>query len=116
MAARAAAAAVAADNLNSRNKPRTPSAALISRSSLPIHSDSRPLQAGASHLLLDNFEPATAAELVRIIDGRAKVEISGGVTLQRMRELAATGADFVSVGALTHSAPAVDLSFDIEPA
>ena len=48
--------------------------------------------------------------------GRAKTEISGGVTLQRMRELAATGADFVSVGALTHSAPAVDLSFDIEPA
>ncbi len=48
--------------------------------------------------------------------GRAKIEISGGVTLERMPELAATGADYVSVGALTHSAPAVDISFEIEPA
>ena len=48
--------------------------------------------------------------------GRAKIEISGGVTLERIPELAATGADFVSVGALTHSAPAVDISFEIEPA
>ena len=47
--------------------------------------------------------------------GRAKIEISGGVTLERIPELAATGADFVSVGALTHSAPAVDISFEIEP-
>ena len=44
-----------------------------------------------------------------------KIEISGGVTLERIPELAATGADFVSVGALTHSAPAVDISFEIEP-
>ena len=49
------------------------------------------------------------------IGGRAKIEISGGVTLERMPELARTGADYVSVGALTHSAPAVDLSFEIEP-
>ncbi len=47
--------------------------------------------------------------------GRAKTEISGGVTLARIPELAATGADFVSIGALTHSAPAVDISFEIEP-
>jgi nicotinate-nucleotide pyrophosphorylase (carboxylating) len=47
--------------------------------------------------------------------GLAKVEISGGVTLERLPALAATGADFVSVGALTHSAPAVDISFEIEP-
>jgi 3-keto-L-gulonate-6-phosphate decarboxylase len=45
--------------------------------------------------------------------GRAKIEISGGVTLERMPELAATGADYVSVGALTHSAPAADISFDV---
>ena len=51
----------------------------------------------------------------RRIAGRAKTEISGGVTLDRMPELAQTGADYVSVGALTHSAPAVDLSFEIEP-
>jgi nicotinate-nucleotide pyrophosphorylase (carboxylating) len=49
------------------------------------------------------------------VDGRAKVEISGGVTLDRIPELATTGADFVSVGALTHSAAAADISFEIEP-
>ena len=54
-------------------------------------------------------------EAVARARGRAKIEISGGVTLERMPELAATGADFVSVGALTHSAPAVDISFEIEP-
>ena len=43
-------------------------------------------------------------------------DLSGGVTLERMRELASTGADFVSVGALTHSSPAIDISFEIEPA
>jgi nicotinate-nucleotide pyrophosphorylase (carboxylating) len=47
--------------------------------------------------------------------GRAQIEISGGVTLERIPELATTGADFVSVGALTHSAPAIDISFEIEP-
>ena len=47
--------------------------------------------------------------------GRAKIEISGGVTFDRLPELATTGADYVSVGALTHSAPAVDISFEIEP-
>ena len=48
-------------------------------------------------------------------DGRATIEISGGVTLDRIPELSATGADFVSIGALTHSAPAIDISFEIEP-
>jgi nicotinate-nucleotide pyrophosphorylase (carboxylating) len=54
-------------------------------------------------------------EAVRRAGGRARIEISGGVTLARIPELAATGADFVSAGALTHSAPAVDISFEIEP-
>jgi nicotinate-nucleotide pyrophosphorylase (carboxylating) len=69
------------------------------------------LDAGAKHLLLDNFTPAEAADLVRQIAGRAKVEISGGITLSNVREYALTGADFVSSGAITHSAVAVDLSF-----
>jgi nicotinate-nucleotide pyrophosphorylase (carboxylating) len=55
-------------------------------------------------------------EAVRRCRGRAKTEISGGVTLARMPEIAETGADFVSVGALTHSAPAADISFEIERA
>jgi nicotinate-nucleotide pyrophosphorylase (carboxylating) len=74
------------------------------------------LQAGAEIVLLDNFSTADIIEAVKRCSGRARTEISGGVTLQRMSELAATGADYVSVGALTHSAPAVDISFEIEPA
>jgi nicotinate-nucleotide pyrophosphorylase (carboxylating) len=73
------------------------------------------LAAGAGIILLDNLSTAEMREAVRRISGRAKTEISGGVTLDRIPELASTGADYVSVGALTHSAPAADLSFEIEP-
>lgn len=74
------------------------------------------LEAGADIILLDNLSTAEIIEAVRRCRGRAKTEISGGVNLGRIPELAATGADYVSVGALTHSAPAADLSFEIEPA
>lgn len=74
------------------------------------------LQAGADILLLDNMETADIQEAVRRCRGRAKTEISGGVSLDRIPELACTGADFVSSGALTHSAAAADISFEIEPA
>jgi nicotinate-nucleotide pyrophosphorylase (carboxylating) len=74
------------------------------------------LDAGAEILLLDNMTTDDIREAVRRCRGRAKTEISGGVTLARIPELASTGADFVSAGALTHSAPAVDISFDIQPA
>ena len=67
------------------------------------------LNAGADIVLLDNMSTPDITEAVRRCRGRAKTEISGGVTLSRMPELAATGADFVSIGALTHSAPAADL-------
>ena len=73
------------------------------------------LAAGAGIILLDNLSIEETREAVRRIAGRAKVEISGGVTLERMPQLAATGADYVSIGALTHSAPAADLSFELEP-
>jgi nicotinate-nucleotide pyrophosphorylase (carboxylating) len=71
--------------------------------------------AGVDVILLDNLSTPEIAEAIRRISGRAKTEISGGVTLERLPELAATGADYVSVGALTHSAPAADLSFELEP-
>jgi nicotinate-nucleotide pyrophosphorylase (carboxylating) len=74
------------------------------------------LAAGADILLLDNMTTDQIREAVVRSRGRAKTEISGGVTLSRIPELAATGADFVSSGALTHSAPAVDISFETEPA
>jgi nicotinate-nucleotide pyrophosphorylase (carboxylating) len=73
------------------------------------------LAAGAETILVDNMPTASICEAVKRAAGRAKVEISGGVTLERIPELAATGADFVSAGALTHSAPAVDISFEIDP-
>jgi nicotinate-nucleotide pyrophosphorylase (carboxylating) len=89
-----------------------------SASKLPIEIEVRTreelteaLSSGASHILLDNFAPPEAAALVRQIAGRAKVEISGGVTLDNIRAYAQTGADFVSSGAITHSAIAVDISF-----
>jgi len=72
------------------------------------------LAAGAGHLLLDNLTPEEAAEWVREIAGRATVELSGGITLENVRAYAETGADFVSAGAITHSARAMDISFRLE--
>jgi nicotinate-nucleotide pyrophosphorylase (carboxylating) len=71
------------------------------------------LEAGADIVLLDNLSTPDIIEAVGKCRGKARTEISGGVTLSRMPELAATGADYISVGALTHSAPAADLSFEI---
>ena len=73
------------------------------------------LVARANVIMLDNMPIDAMREAVRMIAGRAKVEISGGVTLERIPELASTGADYVSVGALTHSAASADLSFELEP-
>ena len=72
------------------------------------------LAAGAAHLLLDNLTPAEAADWVREMAGRARVELSGGITLENVRAYAETGADFVSAGAITHSARAMDISFRLE--
>jgi len=72
------------------------------------------LDAGARHLLLDNLTPGDAADWVREIAGRAKVELSGGITLDNVRAYAETGADYVSAGAITHSARAMDISFRLE--
>jgi nicotinate-nucleotide pyrophosphorylase (carboxylating) len=69
---------------------------------------------GATHLLLDNLTPEQAREWVMRIAGRAIVELSGGITLANARAYAQSGADFVSAGALTHSAPAVDINFRLE--
>ncbi len=71
------------------------------------------LAAGADALLLDNMSRADLAEAVRRAAGRALLEASGGVTLKTVRAIAETGVDLISVGALTHSAPAVDISMKI---
>ena len=64
--------------------------------------------------MLDNLTPAQAAEQIRNIAGRATVELSGGITLETIREYAEAGADFISCGAITHSATAVDINFRLE--
>jgi nicotinate-nucleotide pyrophosphorylase (carboxylating) len=71
------------------------------------------LAAGADVIMLDNLPDDETVDAVRRIAGRARVELSGGVTLDRLPRLARLGADFVSIGALTHSAPAVDISLEI---
>ncbi|MEO5770347.1 MAG: carboxylating nicotinate-nucleotide diphosphorylase, partial [Polyangia bacterium] len=76
------------------------------------------LEAGAEAVLLDNFATRDIVDAVKRVRDRAPrtlIEVSGGVTLDRMHELAKTGADIISVGSLTHSARAVDLSMEIRP-
>jgi len=72
------------------------------------------LEAGASIVLLDNMDTPTVRAAVERVAGRALVEVSGGVRLERVRELAATGVNVISVGALTTRAPWIDLSLDLE--
>jgi nicotinate-nucleotide pyrophosphorylase (carboxylating) len=73
------------------------------------------LAAGAPRILLDNMDPSGLRAAVARIGDRAETEASGGVTLETVREIASAGVDFVSVGALTHSAPPLDLSLLLEP-
>lgn len=92
------------------------------RPDLPIEVEAQTLdevdtavRARADIVLVDNMALDDIREAVRRARGVAKVEISGGVTLERLPALADTGADYVSAGVLTHSAPAIDISFEIEP-
>ena len=73
------------------------------------------LAAGADRLLLDNMGPEQLREAAALVAGRAELEASGGITQDALRELAGTGVELVSLGSLTHSAPALDLSMTIEP-
>ena len=70
------------------------------------------LSAGADRLLLDNMDPAMLREVVRLVAGKVPLEASGGVTLETIRFLAETGVDYISVGRITQSAPAVDIGLD----
>jgi nicotinate-nucleotide pyrophosphorylase (carboxylating) len=73
------------------------------------------LAAGATRILLDNMSPEQMRPIVARVDGRAELEASGGIDLETIRGVAEAGVDFISVGALTHSAPALDLSLLLEP-
>ena len=72
------------------------------------------LESHVDIIMLDNMVPDTMHQCITLIDGKAKTEISGGITFDRLEEISTTGADFVSIGALTHSAPAVDISMNIK--
>ncbi len=93
--------------------------AKAARSGLPIEVEARTmndvrvaLSLGVERILLDNMSVEMMAEAVRLTNGRAKLEASGNVTLETVRAIAETGVDFISVGALTHSAKVFDVSFD----
>ncbi len=92
-----------------------------SRSGLPVEIEVRDfeelrqaLKCGAGHILLDNFTPEAVASAVAVIGGQATIEVSGNLRLDTVRAYAESGADFVSVGAITHSSPAADISFRVE--
>ncbi len=71
------------------------------------------IEAGADIIMLDNMDTATMAEAVKLIGGKAKTEASGNMSIPRLKEVAATGVDYISVGALTHSVTALDISMNI---
>jgi len=73
------------------------------------------LSVGSPEILLDNMTTEQMAEAVRVTAGRARLEASGGLTLARAREVAETGVDYIAVGALTHSAPVLDIAMDLRP-
>jgi nicotinate-nucleotide pyrophosphorylase (carboxylating) len=96
--------------------------ARAARPELPLEVEVRTLEeleealaAGAPRIMLDNMDLPTMRAAVQRTAGRASLEASGGVTLHGLREIAETGVDFISIGALTHSAPALDLSLILEP-
>jgi nicotinate-nucleotide pyrophosphorylase (carboxylating) len=74
------------------------------------------IEAGAQMILLDNFSPEDVREAVRRVRGRVPLEASGGIRLDNVRAFAEAGVDYIAVGALTHSAPAADISLEVEPA
>jgi nicotinate-nucleotide pyrophosphorylase (carboxylating) len=74
------------------------------------------LEAGADQVLLDNMTTEQMSEAVRLAAGRATLEASGGLTVERALEVARTGVDHLAIGALTHSASVLDIAMDLRPA
>jgi nicotinate-nucleotide pyrophosphorylase (carboxylating) len=91
-------------------KPNIPPGMKIEVETTNIDEVSQAIHAGADIIMLDNMDNETMKKAVAMIGGRAKVEASGNMTLERVREVAATGVDYISIGALTHSVKALDIS------
>jgi nicotinate-nucleotide pyrophosphorylase (carboxylating) len=96
-----------------RARERAPHGCRIEVEATTLQQVTAALEGKADIILLDNMAPSIIREAVEIIKGRAVVEVSGGVTLANVREIAAAGPDFISIGALTHSAPSVNISLDV---
>lgn len=101
-------------NAVSQIKKNLPDGIKIEVETTTIEEVHEALANGVDIIMLDNMSNSTMAECVRIIDGQAKVEASGNMTMDRLKEVAATGVDFISIGALTHSVAAFDISMNIE--
>ncbi|MDQ3587823.1 MAG: carboxylating nicotinate-nucleotide diphosphorylase [Actinomycetota bacterium] len=96
-------------------RERAPDGMLVEVECRDLGEVNEALEAGVPRILLDNMPPDRLREAVALAGGRAQLEASGGVALETVRAIAQTGVDFISVGALTHSAPALDLSLILEP-
>jgi nicotinate-nucleotide pyrophosphorylase (carboxylating) len=110
----------AAQNVKSRARPPARQPKWIEVEVTNLEELRAALVCGPDIVMLDNMSPTQVREAVTLVRAqdlsrKIRVEASGGITLQNVREYAEAGADWISVGALTHSAPAVDLSFEIEP-
>ena len=97
-----------------RAKREGPPATVVEVACDPLAQVRAAAGAGAAMLLWDNMDPAAMEQAVKIVAGRAKLEASGGITFETIRDKAATGVDFVSVGRMTQSAPAVDIGLDYD--
>lgn len=101
-------------NAVERSRSMAPHTAKIEVETENLNDVKAALAAGAEVIMLDNMSPAMISEAVKLIDGRAVIEVSGGVRLETVAEYALPGVDVISVGALTHSAKAADLSMILE--
>ena len=96
-----------------RVKKKSPSGFKVEVEAATLKEVEEALSAEADIILLDNMTVSQIKDAITLIKGRALIEVSGGVHLNNVREIASTGVDFISIGALTHSARAVDISMDI---
>ena len=114
--AAAAARGIALPQLLCEARERAPHTQRIEVEAPDVETALLAIEAGADIVMLDNMPVEAMREAVEAAGGRALLEASGGVNLDTVREIAATGVDLISVGALTHSAPALDISLEVEPA
>jgi nicotinate-nucleotide pyrophosphorylase (carboxylating) len=98
-----------------RSRERAPHTSRVECEVETMHQLEQALAAGVDIIMLDNFDDAALAQAVAKVAGRAMLEVSGGVTLERVPIIAKAGIDVISVGALTHSARAMDLGLDWSP-